>query len=141
MSVVSSPSRKKSWQTAAKVVSLLDALSASENEVAQRIARLRQAHGLSQEAAAHKAGVSNRQWQRWEAGDSEPHGSTLIRVSESFGVSIGDILGEGDETQMDRIEASIMLALDGLTDLAERVKRMEAAAAAAATPPARGKRS
>lgn len=113
MSVVSRPTRKKSWQTAREVANLLDVLAAREKEIANRLEVLRKAHGLSQEAAAHEVGVSNRQWQRWASGESEPRASNLARISERFNVSVSELVGAGTETQFDRIEAKLDQLLDG----------------------------
>lgn len=121
MQAVSSPSRQKSWQRVSQVVNLLDALNAKETELAKRLEELRQAHGLSQEAAAHKAGVSNRQWQRWEAGESEPRGASLSRISDGFDVAIGELLGDDahNRTPLARIE-------DALEGQAQRLDALEA---------------
>ena len=45
---------------------------------------------LSQEAAAHKAGVTTRQWQRWEAGESMPYPRNLGEVADRFGIEVSD---------------------------------------------------
>lgn len=104
VNVVSSRTRTKSWQTVAEVVNLLDVLSERESDIGERLEQLRKAHGLTQESAAHRVGVSNRQWQRWEAG-AEPRGSSLTQIANSFDISISELVeGMAPRSQLDRIE-------------------------------------
>lgn len=117
MPVVSIPMSQKTWRKHAEVVNLLEALAERETEIASRLAGLRRAHGLSQEGAAHKAGVSLRQWQRWETGESEPRNSTLNRVADKFDVAVGELLDEQLPTadfaaQLERIEAKLDTILE-----------------------------
>lgn len=56
--------------------------------VQARIAKLREDSGLTQEQAAAKAGVTLRQWQRWEAGQSMPYPRNLSVIAEQFGIDV-----------------------------------------------------
>lgn len=116
MPVVSIPLSQKTWRKHADVVNLLEALAEKQTEVGRRLEELRRLRGLSQEGAAHKAGVSLRQWQRWETGESEPRNSTLARVAENLDVGVSDLMDEQLPTkdfadQLDRIETAV-LSLD-----------------------------
>ena len=72
----------------------------------RNLAQYRKVAGLSQEALAHRAGLSSRTISRAENGEVELRGRTLRAVSEALGVTISDIAGEpvSVETQLDRIE-------------------------------------
>ena len=50
-------------------------------EVGARIRAAREAAGLSQEDAAHRAGIDYKRWQRLEAGQVNATVRTLVRVS------------------------------------------------------------
>lgn len=109
-----------------EIVSLLDALAAKETEIGERLRALRKAHALSQEAAAHKVGASYRQWQRWEAGETEPRASNVAQISAAFEVSVAELVGPGPQSQLDRIEVAVSQLAAQLQDL-----RGETAATAA----------
>lgn len=55
-----------------------------------RLARLRQASGLSQYALAHKAGVSRAALGRIEANSRSLNVETLRRLAVALGASLGD---------------------------------------------------
>lgn len=100
-----------SWQRRAEIVSLLEVLAEEERRVAGRLARMRESMALTQEKAASRAGVTLRQWQRWESGQSEPRASNLLKISEEFGVPLSDLLevesnaaDAAHADQLDRIE-------------------------------------
>lgn len=115
MSVVSSRSGQKSWRNLAEVVSLLDAMAERDEDhrLGTRLEDLRRSQGLTQEQAAQKVGVTVRQWQRLETGDSDPRAGTLAKIAGAFGISINELIGlRGSESQMDRIEGK----LDDLVD-------------------------
>ena len=63
--------------------------------IAERIASLRIAHGLSQESFAEKLGVSRQAVSKWETGASIPETDKILLMSELFGVST-DTLLKGD---------------------------------------------
>lgn len=117
--------------------------------IAQRLTELRESHDLTQEQAAHKVGVTSRQWQRWEAGQSTPYPRNLDTIASRFNVSTGEFFDsmrdDVQPTQLDRIElalAGIAAKLDALqadqddlrTTLASDALRRVAKRADAANP-------
>jgi transcriptional regulator with XRE-family HTH domain len=127
-----------SWQTTTVGPSLLDQMAEQEERVAARLRQLRDEYGngdrpLSQEDAAHKAGVKTRQWQRWEAAAHMPRRSNLEQIAEAFGVSTSAFYEMSavpaerrSTTQLDRIEASLARIEKALAT--EPVERQQIAA-------------
>lgn len=111
MHVASSTTQKKSWQGRRRPVSVLAEMALRRERVVQRLTDLRERHGLSQEDAAHKVGVTHRQWQRWEAGESMPYPRNLDGVASAFGISIQEFFDDQplppDPVQLDRVEAKL----------------------------------
>lgn len=114
MSAVSSPSRQKSWRPGRERVSVLAELALRKELVSRRLTELREEHGLSQERAAGRVGVTVRQWQRWESGNSVPYPRNFDAIAEAFGISVAEFFdGSHDGTaerpvsQLDRIEAAL----------------------------------
>lgn len=81
-------------------------MATEEHSVSARLSRLRGQMVLTQEQAASRAGVTLRQWQRWEAGVSEPRASNLTRLSEEFQVPLSELVGQKPPApeQMDALE-------------------------------------
>jgi transcriptional regulator with XRE-family HTH domain len=59
-----------------------------KREIGRRVQRAREASELTQEQAAHKAGIDWRRWQRIEAGLVNPTIATLDRVARAVGATI-----------------------------------------------------
>jgi transcriptional regulator with XRE-family HTH domain len=107
------------WQSSTVIPSLLDEMAEQEERVAARLRQLREEYGdgrkpMSQEDAAHKAGVKARQWQRWEAAKHMPRRSNLEQVAEAFGIAPTAFYAMDDRpaerrstTQLDRIETKL----------------------------------
>jgi transcriptional regulator with XRE-family HTH domain len=72
-----------------------------QERVAQRLAELRERHALSQEKAAQKVGITHRQWQRWENGQSMPRPGNLGEVALAFGVPVTTFYEEDDAPELD----------------------------------------
>lgn len=85
---MSSSSRQKSWQRPRERVSVLAALAIKKETVSRQLTELREAHQLTQEKAAAHVGVTMRQWQRWESGESVPYSRNLDAIAEKFGISV-----------------------------------------------------
>lgn len=85
-----------------------------------RIASLRKAAGLSQEALAAKLGVSRQAIGKWEADTTLPSLDNLHQLAKELGVSI-DALLTGEETQMqsslESEPAQTPLSLEGIQAL------------------------
>jgi transcriptional regulator with XRE-family HTH domain len=140
MTVTSRKSRQKSWQRRREEANVLAEMALRQERVVSELVRLRERHGLSQEQAAQRAGVTGRQWQRWESGESMPYPRNLSAVADSFGISMTAFFDE-EETeeptgayrdQLNRIEAkldALLVALagagtddvDGQASLASRI--------------------
>lgn len=64
-----------------------------------RLRRLREARGLSQDDMEERLGLGNGQLYRYENGKSEPSTETLVRVAQEFEVSVDYLLGLVDMPQ------------------------------------------
>lgn len=60
------------------------------------LAKLRTEKGLKQTDMAKILGINNRQYQRYESGDSEPKLDTLIFLADYFNVSIDYLVGRSE---------------------------------------------
>lgn len=111
---MSTPTRKKSWQTSRRRVSVLAEMALRKERIAERLAELRGLRGFSQEQAAGFVGITVRQWQRWEAGESVPYPRNLDTIASRFGISVAEFF-DGDGA-----------AAVGVAVLAERMDALEA---------------
>jgi transcriptional regulator with XRE-family HTH domain len=112
MADTSRNTRQKSWQGQPRRVSVLAEMALRQEKVSERLRELRELQGLSQEDAARKVGITHRQWQRWESGQSMPYPRSLDAVASAFGISIAEFFDppepiEADPSQLDRIEAAL----------------------------------
>ncbi|MBQ8556283.1 MAG: helix-turn-helix domain-containing protein [Clostridia bacterium] len=60
---------------------------------AQRIKKLRNQRGMSQQALADMLGLSAVSVGKWERGQTQPDIGTLTRLAEIFGTTIDDLCG------------------------------------------------
>jgi transcriptional regulator with XRE-family HTH domain len=66
--------------------------------IGRRIKELRKAAGLSQEELARRAGMSLKGMGDIERGDIEdPHYSSLKKIADGLGISVGELLEEKDK--------------------------------------------
>lgn len=73
-------------------------MAIQRENVMNRLVRLREEIGhpdkhdkpLPQDQAAARAGVTVRQWQRWESGESVPYARNLSEVADAFGFDVGE---------------------------------------------------
>ena len=63
------------------------------------LARLRKAHGLTQETVAGRLGVSNQAVSKWESGVCYPDITLLPDIAALYGVSIDALFGMGQDTE------------------------------------------
>jgi transcriptional regulator with XRE-family HTH domain len=61
-------------------------------EIGARIRAARQAAGLSQEDAAHRAGIGAKRWQQIEYGNVNLTARTLVRVAAACGTDFWRLL-------------------------------------------------
>ncbi len=66
--------------------------------ISERIKTLRQQKNMTQKELAEKLHVSNNVVSKWELGQSEPDINSLYKLSSTFNMSIGELLGETQET-------------------------------------------
>ena len=119
-------SRHKSWQPPRRRVSVLAEMALRREKIVERLGELREANSLTQEEAARRVGVTHRQWQRWEAGESVPYPRNLDLVASKFGISVQEFFdGPPDGTALDRIEGDLARIEDKL----DRILRQLGAAA------------
>ncbi len=91
---VSTPSSKKSWHRGRERVSVLAEMAFRRERFVERLIELREAAGLTQEQAAHLIGVTYRQLQRWEAGESMPYPQNMAKIADAFAVTVAEFFGE-----------------------------------------------
>lgn len=88
--------------------------------VASKLAELREQHDLSQEQAAARVGITHRQWQRWEHGESVPYPRNLDAIAARFGFDVSEFFDQEDmpalraapDNQLDRIEGKLDMLID-----------------------------
>jgi transcriptional regulator with XRE-family HTH domain len=119
MNAVSTPSSQKSWQTRRQRVSVLAELALRKDNVIQRLIALRDQHGLTQEQAAQRVGVTSRQWQRWESGESMPYPRNLDQIASKFGITVAEFFDKDG----DHRSPVVVNRLDG--DLEARIATIE----------------
>lgn len=66
-------------------------------EIANRLVKMRKAHGYSQEELAEKLGISRQAVSKWERAESSPDTDNLIMLSRLYGVSLDELLSTEDE--------------------------------------------
>lgn len=134
MSAVSSMSQQKSWQTRRQRVSVLAEMALRKDNIVRRLVALREQHGLTQEQAAQKVGVTSRQWQRWESGDSVPYPRNLDQIASKFGVTVAEFFdNDGDHRSpvvVDRLDGELA---DRIASIEDTLAGMEAALGLAAS--------
>lgn len=60
-------------------------------EIGGRLRAARELRGLTQEEAAHAAGIDYKRWQRLERGAVNPTVKTLARAADALGLSFWDL--------------------------------------------------
>lgn len=61
-------------------------------EIGGRVRAARESRGLTQEEAAHAAGIDYKRWQRLEQGTVNPTVKTLERAAQALGSSFWDLI-------------------------------------------------
>ena len=67
--------------------------------LSEKILSLRTGLGLSQEELAEKLEVSRQSVSKWETGQSVPDLDKLIRLADLFGISVDELVREGERPQ------------------------------------------
>ncbi len=63
------------------------------NDLSVRLQKIRKENNLSQEALAEKLGISRQTVSEWECGDITPDLNNLIALSEIYGISVDELIG------------------------------------------------
>ena len=71
-------------------------------KVGRRVAAARLHMEFTQEAAASKAGIDVKRWQRIEAGEVNATIRTLVRVATALGMTVWELLGPKPSTPRSR---------------------------------------
>jgi transcriptional regulator with XRE-family HTH domain len=74
-----------------------------------RLEELRDERGWTQRELADKVGVSERTYQLWRSGRTEPYGKHKRRLAEVLNVPLASLTDESGETigQLDRMERKL----------------------------------
>lgn len=116
-----------SWRGQPKRVSVLAEMALRREKIAQRLGELRESNALTQEQAAAKVGVTLRQWQRWEAGESVPYPRNMDVVASKFGLSVSEFFDDEPlggtrtallEARVEELEQTVTELRAGLAALA-----------------------
>lgn len=67
-----------------------------------RLKELRKLRNVSQVRAGEIAGITSKQIQRYEAGESEPTLSVLLALADYFNVSLDYLTGRTDKPEVNR---------------------------------------
>ena len=66
----------------------------------ERMRELRKEHGETQAQVAAAAGMTDRQYQRFETGKQKPGFDSLLALADQFGVSLDYLAGRSDRREM-----------------------------------------
>lgn len=65
--------------------------------IADRLLRLRKAHGFSQEELAEKIGISRQSVSKWEMAEASPDTDNLIALARLYSISLDELLLSDEE--------------------------------------------
>ena len=86
--------------------------------VGTNIKRLRKAKGLSQKELAEKLNVIDKTISRWECGYGLPDVNLLPEIAKIFGVSIEELIGEGEAKPAKKPSRKRIIIISGCVSLA-----------------------
>ena len=95
--------------------------------IAEKITKLRKAHGLSQEDFAEKLDVSRQAISRWENGTALPDAQNVLQISKLFNVTTDYLLNDDYESDSDI--PAVQTATKETEDLFSKKKRQHLIAA------------
>lgn len=125
MQTVSRKTGQKSWRGRRAAVSVLAEMALRQEKVAQILGELRERNALTQEQAAGKVGVTLRQWQRWEAGESMPYPRNLELIASRFGFEVADFFNGQHSDPASSALAEIQATLKEISERLERLERRQ----------------
>lgn len=74
----------------------------------EKICTLRTGKGLSQEDLAQRLEVSRQSVSKWETGQSVPDLEKIIKLADLFGVSVDELVREGERPQLPQPETKVV---------------------------------
>ena len=70
--------------------------------LAAALRRLREEHGLSQEAVAHRAGITTNAYSRIELGQANPTWTTVLRIAGALEMTIAQLALRAEDEERSR---------------------------------------
>ena len=128
---VSRTTRQKSWHAGRRRVSVLAEMAIRKERVSERLKELRENKGFTQEQAAPFVGITLRQWQRWEGGESMPYPRNLDAIASKFGITIaeffdGPVAETGLAEKMSLLEDHLVELQASVSELRQSVQGLAA---------------
>jgi transcriptional regulator with XRE-family HTH domain len=94
------------------------------NNIALRLQKLRKENNLSQEALAEKLGISRQTVSEWECGDITPDLKNLMALSQLYGISVDELIGNSFNKNAQNESADFTDA-DDETDTSKRKRKKQ----------------
>lgn len=90
------------------------------NTIGERIARLRNDLGLTQDTAAARSPISQATWSRIESGSKTPHLGEVLGISAALGCFVSTVLDRGEVLdQLQTAARTTELSTDGTASVVE----------------------
>jgi transcriptional regulator with XRE-family HTH domain len=93
----------------------------ADAQIGARVAAIRRAHGLSQDALGAVLGVSFQQIQKYETGRNRISAGRLVEIAKRFNVSFADLYSE-DVGSGDPLALELAAVFASIPDIATRRK-------------------
>lgn len=93
--------------------------------VGARVRLLRRVCGISQEALATAIGLTFQQVQKYEAARNRVSASTLVRIAQALGTTVGELVNDGAEGGRPLGDLLDLLAEPGVLELAQAFVRIQ----------------
>jgi transcriptional regulator with XRE-family HTH domain len=79
-------------------------MASSEGQIrfGERLAHLRAERGWSQEEAAQEIGISHRNYQKWEKGETRPRLTNERKIADTFEISLEELRGGSPPSPRER---------------------------------------
>lgn len=74
-----------------------------DEQIAERLQKLRKEHGYSQEQLADELGVSRQAVSKWERGEASPDTDNLIALARLYNISVDNLLFENSAEEVQKI--------------------------------------
>lgn len=91
--------------------------------IGERVAAIRRAHGLSQDALGAVLGVSFQQIQKYEKATNRISTGRIVEIAKRFNVSVADLCGE--EKPLDPLAFELAAVFASIPDVETRSKVLD----------------